>query len=79
MAAQLEGEEIMILGTECKQCAVQPTPTTLPPIQTLMQKAHTPTSPLSPLTLLSNSSRTLALTGMEGNDEADQGRTPHPT
>ncbi len=79
MAAQLKGEEIMILGTECKQHAARPTPTTLPPIQTLMQKSHTPTSPLSPLTPLSDSSRTSASTGMEGDDEADPGRTPRPT
>ncbi len=78
-AAQLEGEEIMIPGTERKQHAARPTPTTLPPIQTLTQKSHTPTSPLSPLTLLSNSSCTSASTGVEGDNEADPGRTPCPT
>src|SRR6266702_401111 len=79
MAAQLKGEEIIILGTERKQHATQPTPTTLPPIQTLMQKSHTPTSPLSPLTPLSDFSHTSASTGVEGDNEADPGRTPRLT
>ncbi len=81
-ALQLKGEEIFIPGTEREQRAVRPAssttspPPTLPPIQTLALKAPTPTSPLSPLTPLSDTSHALASTGVEGDDEADPGRTP---
>ena len=84
-AQQLEGERMTMLGTEREQRAMQSTPTTstsrplVQPIQTLTLKAQSPSSPPSPLTLLSQSPTTSTQATTKADNETNSRRVTQLT